>query len=410
MSLQFPEKADEFRNVGVGLISVGWMGKVHTKAYQALPMAYPDLKIRPRLVIAADTAQTRAEYAVKVLGYESSTLDFHNVLAHPDVDVVSICAPNFLHAEIGIAAAKAGKSFWLEKPAGRGVDETEAIEAAAVAAGVTTTIGFNYRNAPAVEHAKRLIAEGAIGRVTNVRGTFFADYSADPRGALSWRFIRKLAGSGVLGDLMGHLVDLMHYVVGPIVEVCGVTKTVYTQRPELPMGIGTHFTVVENGAMKPVENEDYGGMLVRFASNAVGAGAVGTLEASRVAVGPRARYTFEIYGTAGSIKWNFERMNELELAIGISGDKVGYQTIMAGPGFGDFSNFQPGAGTSMGYDDLKVIEAKKFLLSYIGGVSENSNIHDAVASARVVSAAEKSAERKQWISINQSKGTTAAIR
>lgn len=398
------------RTVGVGLVSVGWMGKVHTKAYQALPIVYPELGIRPRLVIAADTAQDRVDYAVEVLGYESSTLDYRDVLAHPDVDVISICAPNFLHAEIGIAAAKAGKAFWIEKPAGRNPEETESIEAAVAASGVTTSVGFNYRNAPAVEQAKKLVAEGAIGRITNVRGAFFADYSADPKGGLSWRFIRRLAGSGVLGDLMGHLVDLMHYVVGPISEVCGVTKTVYPERPELPMGTGTHFTVIENGVMKPVENEDYAGMLVRFADNAVGANAVGTLEASRVAVGPRARYTFEIYGTDGSIKWNFERMNELELAIGISGDQVGYQTIMAGPGFGDFSNFQPGAGTSMGYDDLKVVEAKKFLLSYFGGVSENSNIHDAVASARVVSAAEKSAEDKQWITIDTSQGTTAAIR
>jgi len=396
--------------IGVGLISVGWMGKVHTKAYQALPVVYPELGISARLIIAADTSQERADYAVNVLGYEKSTLDYKDVLAHPDVDVVSICAPNFLHAEIAIAAAKAGKAFWLEKPAGRNAQETESIETAANAAGIITSIGFNYRNAPAVEYAKKIIAEGAIGRITNVRGTFFADYSADPRGALSWRFIRKLAGSGVLGDLMGHLADLMHYVVGPIDEVCGVTKTIHTQRPELPMGTGTHFAIIEGGDMKPVENEDYGAMLVHFADNAVAAGALGTLEASRVAVGPRARYTFEIYGTDGSVKWNFERMNELELAVGISGDKVGYQTIMAAPGFGDFSHFQPGAGTGMSYDDLKIIEAKKFLISYIGGVSENSNIHDAVAAARVVSAVEESASSKKWIPIKQSVGTTAAIR
>ena len=201
------------RPVGVGLISVGWMGKVHSRAYQSLPIVYPELGIKPRLIIAADNVQERADYAVNVLGYETSTLDYKDVLAHPEVDVVSICAPNFLHAEIGIAAAKAGKSFWIEKPVGRGATETEAVEAAAIAAGVTTTIGFNYRNAPAVEHAKQLIASGALGRITNIRGTFFADYSAEPNGALSWRFIRKFAGSGVLGDLMGHLADLVQYLV-----------------------------------------------------------------------------------------------------------------------------------------------------------------------------------------------------
>ena len=121
-------------------------------------------------------------------------------MAHPDVDVVSICAPNFLHAEIGIAAAKAGKAFWIEKPVGRGAADTESVEAAAVEAGVISTIGFNYRHAPAVEHIKELIASGKLGRITNVRGSFFADYSSEPNGALSWRFVRKLAGSGVRVD------------------------------------------------------------------------------------------------------------------------------------------------------------------------------------------------------------------
>lgn len=396
------------RTVGVGLISVGWMGKVHSRAYQALPVVYPELGIKPRLIIAADTAQDRADYAVDVLGYEQGTLDYHDVLNHPDVEVVSICAPNFLHAEIGIAAAKAGKAFWIEKPVGRGAEETEAVEAAANDAGVLTTIGFNYRNAPAVEHAKKIIAEGQLGRITNLRGTFFADYSSEPNGALSWRFIRKLAGSGVLGDLMGHLADLMHYVVGPIAEVSAISKTVYTERPIQQMGVGTHFDVIEGGEKGPVENEDYGGMLVRFADNAVAAGAVGTLEASRVSVGPRASYNFEIYGTEGSLKWDFERMNELEIAIGRKGHHLGYQRVMVGAGFGDFSHFQPGAGTGMGYDDLKTIEARKFLESYVGGPSLNSNIHDAVASARVISAAEKSAETKQWVTVEPVDGSTSA--
>lgn len=400
----------EIKTVGVGLISVGWMGKVHSRAYQALPVIYPEIGIKPRLVIAADTAQDRADYAVDVLGYEQGTLDYNEVLNHPDVDVVSICAPNFLHAEIGIAAAKAGKAFWIEKPVGRGAADTESVEKAADEAGVVSTIGFNYRHAPAVEHIKELIASGQLGRITNVRGSFFADYSSEPNGALSWRFVRKLAGSGVLGDLMGHLVDLVHYMVGPISEVSGLTNTVYTERPKLAMGNATHFAVIEGGEMAPVENEDYAAMLVKFADNAVGAGAVGTLEASRVSVGPRASYNFEIYGTEGSVKWDFERMNEIHLALGRSGQHLGYQRIMVAPGFGDFGAFQPGAGTGMGYDDLKVVEAKKFLLSYLGRESKNSNIHDAVAAARVNDAVEESVQTKQWVAIKPSCNTTAAIR
>ena len=396
------------REIGVGLISVGWMGKVHSRAYQSVPVIYPELGIKPRLVIAADTAKDRVDYAINTLGYESGTLDYHEVLKHPDVEVVSICAPNFLHAEIGIAAAKAGKAFWIEKPVGRSAQETESVEKAALEAGVVTSIGFNYRHVPAVEYAKSLIASGELGEITNVRGTFFADYSADPKGALSWRFIRSLAGSGVLGDLMGHLADLMHYVVGPIEQVVSLTKTVHTQRPELPMGTGTHFAVIEDGVLKPVENEDIASMLVRFAPNAIGAGAIGTLEASRVSVGPRAAYNFEIYGTKGSVKWDFEKMNELEVAIGRQGPHVGYTRVLANSYFGDFDKFQPGSGTGMGYDDLKVVEAKKFLAAYIGLPSNNSNIHDAVASARVVQAAELSSENGSWQKVTQPNHTTAA--
>ena len=400
----------EQKVIGVGLVSVGWMGKVHSRAYQAIPVVYPELGIKPRLVIAADTEPSRGEYAKEVLGFEESTLDYHEVLNHPDVDVVSICAPNFLHAEIGIAAAKAGKAFWIEKPVGRGVEETTAVQVAAAEAGVVSSIGFNYRHAPAVEKAKALIAEGRIGRITNIRGTFFADYSAEPNAALSWRFNRKLAGSGVLGDLMGHLVDLVQYVVGPISEVTGMTSTVIKQRPIQQMGKGTHFDVIEGGELGDVENEDYAGMMIRFADNAVGAGAVGTLEASRVSVGPRASYNFEIYGTEGSLHWDFERMNELDIAVGRKGDLVGYTRVMASPGFGDFDHFQPGAGTSMGFDDLKVIEARKFLESFVGAKHLNSNINDAVSAAAVCDAVEQSAETGQWVKVAPVAGVTAAIR
>lgn len=396
------------RTIGVGLISVGWMGQLHSRAYSALPVMYPELGIKPRLVVAADTNPERAQYAVDVLGYERGVTDYHEVLTDPEVEVVSICAPNFLHAEIGAAAAAAGKAFWIEKPVGRSADETQSVVDAADAAGVATAVGFNYRNAPAIEYARKIIAEGKLGRINNVRGAFFADYSAEPNGALSWRFIRNLAGSGVLGDLLGHLTDLAHYVVGPIDSVAATTKTVYAERPKLPMGQATHFAVVENGEMAPVENEDYAGLLVRFGPDAVGAGAVGTLEASRVTVGPRAEYSLEVYGTEGSLRWNFERMNELELALGYDGPHVGFTRVMAGPDFGDFSHFQPGAGTSMGYDDFKVVEAKKFLLSYIGEDSAHADVHDALAANRVVYAGEQAAESRSWADVEQVAGTTAA--
>ena len=167
-------------DLGVGLISVGWMGKLHSRSYQALPYVYPETGIRPRLVHAADTAPDRVDYATDVLGYARASSDYREVLADPEVDVVSICAPNMLHREIGLAAAEAGKPFWIEKPVGRNVEDTAAVAAAANAAGVVTSIGFNYRHAPAVEHSRELIAAGALGRVTNTRAVFFSGYAAEP--------------------------------------------------------------------------------------------------------------------------------------------------------------------------------------------------------------------------------------
>jgi len=392
--------------LGVGLISVGWMGKLHTRAYQALPTVYPELGIRPRLVHAADTAADRVEYAKDVLGYAKGSLDYRDVLADPEVDVVSICAPNLLHREIGVAAALAGKPFWIEKPVGRDAADTAAVAAAAQAAGVATSIGYNYRNAPAVERIRELIAGGELGRITNVRAVFFNGYAAEPKGALSWRFKKDLAGSGALGDLLSHVVDLVQYVVAPISEVSGLLSTIHTRRPILPMGQATHFAVIEDGELGEVENDDYAAALVRFAGHGPAAGAVGTLEASRVIVGPQCGLGFEIYGTEGSASWNFERMNEFQLCLTRKGPNQGYTTVLGNPAMGDYAAFQPGPGNAMGYDDLKVIEAKKFLVAVTAGVQRNSTIEEALSDAEVVAATAASAVDGQWHKVPEVPGAT----
>ena len=223
-------------------------------------------------MIAADTAPDRVEYAKDVLGYERGTTDYREVLADPDVDVVSICAPNMLHREIGIAAAKAGKPFWIEKPVGRDARETAEVAAAAREAGVATSIGYNYRHAPAIERMRELIADGTLGRITNIRSVFLNGYASEPKGALSWRFQKEFSGSGAMGDLLSHVADLVQYVVGPIDEVTALSTIIHAERPILPMGSGTHFAVIEDGEMGTVENEDYGAVLARFAANSRGAG------------------------------------------------------------------------------------------------------------------------------------------
>src|SRR5256886_1502556 len=290
---------DGYARPGIGLISVGWMGKLHTRAYQAIPQVYPELKIRPRLVHAADTAADRADYAREILGYTRASTDYRDVLADPDVDVVSICAPNMLHREIGVAAARAGKAFWIEKPVGRDAGETAEVAAAAQAAGVTTSIGYNYRHVPAVERVRDLIPAGLLGRL-----------------------------------------------------------------PHLP---------------------------------------------ARVSVGPQCSLGFEIYGTEGSAIWNFEQMNELRLCLGRGGPAHadhGYTTILGHASLGDYGRFQPGPGHSMSYDDLKVIEARKFLVAVGGGEQRNSTIAEALADAEVIAATAASARDGAWHKVAPVPGAT----
>jgi predicted dehydrogenase len=393
------------KQVGVGLVSVGWMGKLHSKAYQAVPVVYPDLGVRPYLVHAADTALDRAEYAREVLGYAHASADYHAVLADPAVDVVSICAPNALHREIAVAAAEHGKPFWIEKPVGRDAIETAEVAAAAGKANLVTSVGFNYRNVPAVERIREMVLGGELGRITNVRCVFLNGQAADPRVALSWRFQRAHAGSGVLGDLLSHVADLAQYALGErITQVTAASAIVHPRRPIVPMGVGTHFSVVaealDDSELGTVENEDYAAALVRF-----GSGAIGTCEVSRVVVGPQCGLVLEVYGTEGSASWDFERMNELRVATSASG---GYTTVLGNDGLGDYGRFQPGPGMAMGYDDLKVIEAARFLAAVLGvdAGPRPCTVADAHSAAEVVAATVCSTNTGSWVDVLDVWGTT----
>lgn len=377
--------------IGIGTVSLGWMGQLHTRAYKRLPDHYPDCGLRPRLVIAADAVEGRARDAVDRLGYEEWTTDWREVVEHPEVEAVSIAAPNFLHKPVAVAAARAGKHIWLEKPCGRYPAETNEIGRAVEEAGVRSMIGLMYRHAPVVEYAKEIIAAGEIGEITHYRGYFLADYAADPNGALTWRYKRDGAGLGVLGDIMPHSVDMAQNLIGPIESVSAQRETFIRTRPEVPEGVGTgHFTV-EGGTLGAVENEDYVGGLLRFRN-----GARGTVENSRTCVGPHVRMSFEVNGTRGALAWDFQRLNELRLYREDGAGGQGYRTVHAAPGMGDFARFQPGVGISMGYDDLKVAEAERFLSSIADGRDRAASIHDIVSTMRVIDAMDRSCVTGRW--------------
>ncbi|MEU8475392.1 Gfo/Idh/MocA family protein [Streptomyces hygroscopicus] len=378
--------------LGVAVVGFGWMGRVHTQAYVRLPHHFPQLTVRPELIAVADEVPGRAEEAAERYGFATAARDWHEIAADPRIRAVSVAAPNFLHREIGTAMARAGKHIWIEKPVGLTADDARAVAAAVAGAGVQGAVGFNYRNAPAVQTARAMIAAGEIGTVTHARIRLFSDYAAHPEAALTWRYERARGGSGVLGDLASHGVDLARFLIGEIDALTADTAVFVPERAR-PAGATAGHTRATGGEPGPVENEDYVSCLLRFAS-----GARGVLEACRVSVGEQNTYGFEIHGTKGAVHWDFRRMGELGVSRGTAYQDQPVSTVYVGPGHGEYGAFQPGAANSMGYDDLKVIEAYHFLRSIAEGTAHGATLDDAVRSATVLDAMARSAERGAWVS------------
>ncbi|MFI5674266.1 Gfo/Idh/MocA family protein [Streptomyces cellulosae] len=380
--------------LGVAVVGFGWMGRVHSQAYARVRHHYPQLGLRPELVVVAEEVPGRAEEAAAQFGFAATTRDWREVAADPRVQAVSITAPNFLHREIGVAMAEAGKHIWIEKPVGLTLADARAVAEAVAEAGVQGAVGFNYRNAPAVETARSLIASGEIGTVTHVRVRLFSDYAAHPEGALTWRYERERGGSGVLGDLASHGADLARYLLGDIASLTADTAVFVPERAR-PTGATAGHSRASGGELGPVENEDYVSCLLRFTS-----GARGVLEACRVSVGEQNNYGFEVHGTKGAVFWDFRRMNELGVSRGTTYQDQPVSTVYVGPGDGEFGAFQPGAANAMGYDDLKVVEAHRFLRSVAEGVPYGATLADAVHSAAVLEAMARSAESGAWVEVH----------
>jgi predicted dehydrogenase len=269
-----------------------------------------------RLVSVADPVADRRDDAVRRFGFVAAHDRWQDAVADPAVHLVSVTAPKAVHREIGCAVAAAGKHLWVEKPVGLGADDARAVADAVSAAGVASAVGFNYRNAPAVERARELVQDGALGEVTHARVQLFSDYAAHPEGALTWRFERATGGAGVLGDLASHGVDLVPLPAGGHRAAGRPTPRCSCRAGPGPVAAGDHFA---RGGGEPgaVENEDFVAALLRTRS-----GARVTLEASRVAVGEQNSYSFSVHGSRGSLAWDFRRMGELRLAVNDGADRL----------------------------------------------------------------------------------------
>jgi predicted dehydrogenase len=378
--------------VGIGLVGFGWMGQAHSRSYRRIPMLFRDRAGEPELVVCSDTLAARRDEAVSAFGYREAVDDWRRVCEHPGVDAVVVAAPNILHVEIVEAACAAGKHVFCEKPVGGTPAQTTRAAAAARSAGVITGVGYNYRFAPLVRYAASLISEGRLGEITNYRGRFFSMYGSDPFGLLSWRFEQEEAGYGVSTDLLSHVVDLAHLLLGPIVRVVGTSETFVRERPLPPPGEGTHYGRGAPGdPTGEVTNEDYAAALVVFES-----GARGTFEASRTLVGPESQMAFDVYGTDGALSWNLERLNELELYLTGTEPHTGYTTVLGGDRFPYHGSFVPGSANAIGFEDLVAIEDLEFLNAVARGQPYEPAFDDALAYVAVQDALVRSWESGTW--------------
>lgn len=373
-------------DVNVALIGYAFMGKAHSNAYRQVgPFFKP--RLRPRLKVICGRTRAKVEEAAREYGWDEAATDWEEVVARKDIDLVDVSTPGDLHAPIAIAAARAGKAVLCEKPLANTVAEAERMLAAAERAGVIHMICHNYRRAPAVMLARQLIDEGKLGEIRHYRGTYLQDWPADPKFPMVWRLDKKTAGSGALGDLAAHSIDLARFLVGEITEVSGDLKTFITERPLAgdPRKKGT------------VTVDDASIALVRFAN-----GAIGTIEATRMALGRKNYNRFEINGSRGSVAFDMERMNELEVYLGSDPPtERGFKTILAtDPGHAYFKAWWP-AGHIIGYEHTFIHTVYDLLEGMADRKQPAPSFLDGVRNQRVLAAIEKSAQTRKWVRVPQ---------
>jgi predicted dehydrogenase len=384
--------------IGVGVVGTGFMGAAHAMAFRSAPTIF-ETALDARLEVIGDVNLGAAQQAAQRFGFKRAVGSWQEVIADPAVELVSITTPNALHRDIAIAALKAGKHVYCEKPLAADLQSArEMVEVAKTAKG-KTLIGYNYLKSPAIEFARRLVADGAIGKVSYFRGVCDEDYMADEMTPYSWRCRQDMAGLGALGDLCSHLVSVAHAIMGPITRVVADTRVIVGKRPITAAGGGTERRdgpVALSGAWGEVENEDTAQALVAFAD-----GAMGSLVTSRAHWGRKSHLAFEIFGSTGSILFDHERMNELQVYTKNAADPAtnGYRLIPMGPEHPYYGRFTPAKGHGIGFNDLKVIEVAHLLNGLAGKETLYPTIADALETEKVLHAIVESARAKMWIEL-----------
>jgi predicted dehydrogenase len=370
--------------IGVGLIGTGFMGKCHAMAYGAVKAVFGDVPAVDRMTLC-DVDQAYTTKMANEFGFAKAATDWRDLLADPNIALVSITSPNGLHREMAVAALAAGKHVWCEKPMALTLADAEAMtEAAAKANGQATALGYGYLQNPALQYARQLINEGAIGEIFDFRGSVDEDYMADPDLPWSWRLTRKQAGLGTLGDLTVHLVSLAQELMGPVASLTAMVDVVHKQRP-----------VPGKSGKAEVENDDIAHALLRFAG-----GARGVMTSSRVAHGRKNGLKVEVHGSKGMLWLDNERMNELNLYIAEGPpERRGFRRILSAPHHAAYGRLCPAPGHGLGFNELKVIELAELLYAVTGKPSAAVTFARGLAIEKVIHAFARSAVRGEWVSV-----------
>ncbi len=383
--------------LGVGMIGYAFMGAAHSQAWRVAPRFF-DLPLTPEMTVVAGRTRPAVEEAAGRLGWASVETDWRAVLRRDDVDLVDVCTPGDTHAEIAIAALEAGKHVLCEKPLANSVAEAEEMVRAADAAaarGVRAMVGFTYRRVPAVALARQLVAEGRLGTVRHVRAQYLQDWIADPQAPLSWRLDKTAAGSGALGDIGAHIVDLTQFITGDrITGVGGLLETFVKERPLAAEFSGLHGAA--GSGTGPVTVDDAALFLARFEG-----GAVGSFEATRFAWGRKNAIRIEINGSLGSLAFDFEDMNVLHLFDATEDPRVaGFRRIVVTEPEHPYVGAWWPAGHGLGYEHGFVHQVVDLVRAIGAGDQPTPSFADGLQVQRVLDAVERSAgDESRWTAV-----------
>ncbi|QGN47380.1 gfo/Idh/MocA family oxidoreductase [Micromonospora sp. WMMC415] len=399
------------KQLRVGMVGYAFMGAAHSQAWRTVNRVY-DLPARARMALICGRDTGKVAEAADRLGWEAYTTDWRDLVARDDIDVVDVCTPGDSHAEIALAALAAGKHVLCEKPLANTVSEARAMAAAAAtaqAAGVRSMCGFNYRRVPAVTMMRQLVADGRLGVIRHVRATYLQDWIVDPQFPLVWRLQKDKAGSGALGDIGAHIIDLTQYVTGQLITgVSAVTETFVKERP-LPAGSsGLAATLDGDGhrpATGPVTVDDAAVFVARLDG-----GALATYEASRFATGRKNALRVEINGSLGSVVFDLERLNELEFYDATRpAAEQGFSRILVTEGEHPYMSAWWPPGHIIGYEHSFTHQMRDFVEAVATGVDPAPSFADALQVQLVLDAVSRSAELgSSWTDVEPALATVAA--